>query len=120
MFFIIDSDVILANRICANPQNTVSFEELKKLRAKIESKVRSVLVDISEESIFSAIEFHPELFKWNGKAVEKTDKQMNNEYFYACFNSKIPSEIRNQVLEIINTYKRRKCDRKPNPKKPIC
>jgi hypothetical protein len=54
-----------------------------------------VLVDISEESVFSAIEFHPELFKWNGNAVEKTD---GSDRLKNGFNSQIPSDIRDQVL----------------------
>jgi hypothetical protein len=104
MCYEIDSMVVLAKRLCSGRQDSVTLGELKKLRIKIESKVRSVVVDMSEESVFSAIEFHPELFRWNGDAIAKaadSDRFLNTGYLYACFNNRVPTGIRSQVLKAI-------------------
>lgn len=99
----IDSSVLIVN-ILKNRQNC-SIKELIKIKESLENSIPNIYINISDNSIYSTIENHPRMLKWDNFNIEKvidSDDFFEQEFVDRCFNVDIDEPIRSKVIRILN------------------
>ena len=105
MCTVIETPFVLAN-LFAHRSGPVSIKQLKKIRRDVEKAVTSVFVDVSTSSICSSIQLYPEMFRWEGEEVARVDGSddwFEKSYIDTCINARVPSEICDSVVSVIQS-----------------
>lgn len=98
MCYEIDSDVIMAN-LLRNKDNC-SIKELVHIKQKIEEENPDVYVDVTRNSIFSAIETNPLFFIWVDDQIKRSnsfDQQFVELFFNESYSSKLKKIIQSTI-----------------------
>lgn len=99
----IDSSVLIMN-ILKNRDNC-SIKELIRIKESLENEIPNVYINISDNSIFSTIENHPRMIKWDDYTIEKvsdSDEFFETDFIDRCFNVDIFEPIRERVITLLN------------------
>jgi len=103
MCYIIEADCVLVYVFVAG-KRTVTIRDLNKVRARLESEFNNVFIDISNASIYYAIEHRPDLFRFceDSLVIHDDQKKLSSpEYIEEIFNWRIPLEYRERFVETI-------------------
>lgn len=101
-------DCILAN-VFANGRSKISLHDLHCIQVEL-NKIPEVLVGISEDCIYYAIDSHPDMFQWcDGSYICREQSQGNSdlfepEYVDEYFNYNLPEAIKSEVVETLSRY----------------
>jgi hypothetical protein len=82
----------------------VNISKLRSLQYQIERAHPTIRVDISIQSLIASVEECPQMFVWDdeGIAREKDSSEFfTEEYINSVFNSRIPQEIRQSVIDLL-------------------
>jgi hypothetical protein len=95
---IINADSFIASLLKKREQ--ISFEELQRIKKKVEKELPGVVIDISSPSIESALYYYPNLFKRSGSFIMKQDNSINNynsDLVDKMLISQIPNNIKKKI-----------------------
>jgi len=101
----ISSKVILVNGLLVKKSLTSYF--LKKVKNQICSNLGKELiyVDVTNDSVCSAVEINPDLFYWNKNKViraKNSENFYNADYIDKFINGRLPKEISDLVKRAIS------------------
>jgi hypothetical protein len=97
MCYIIDSKYVLANYLMGRPKITIA--ELKNLANEIESKVPTVFVDISRDSLGTTMDYFSMMFRQDDATIcRANEKYFTLDNINLFFNNDIPEKIRSSFL----------------------
>lgn len=102
MCYFIDSEIILGNLLANKRKKEYSIKELFNIKEALECKLSNVYIDMAKNSLFSAMEYYPNLFKWTGKSIVLDNSKCDKSFIDSNFNRKLPLEIKDQVKVIIS------------------
>ncbi len=100
MHNVIDADCILANLL--QKHERVTTRDLNRVRGAIERSVPSVFVDVTGDCIVWAVNKSPDMFSLCDNVITRK-KQWSEDDVEEAFNWRIPSEVRQNVLQILRT-----------------
>lgn len=80
------------------------FRELSKIKEKIQNVFPNVYVKVDKDSVLSYVNVYPQIFKYNGKYIEKADK---SDVFFEdgvidYFNDGLENNLKDEIIKIIN------------------
>ena len=99
----IKSKYILAN-VLMKSDREITVAMLKRLRRRIEARIPNVFVDVSYDSVSSAVENYPWLFAWHNDNVARArgaDEYYSRDYIDQRFNNRLPGSVKNRILRLI-------------------
>lgn len=103
MCHVIDSDILLLYWF-KNHKDPLSISKIKMISEKLETSVQGIYVDISMDSLCSAIDQHPELFCWHEKGagcVERKIDAISDKDLDNWINWYVPGSVRSQVRSLL-------------------
>ena len=100
----INSKCMLANALL-NSSKPINLFYLSKLKEKLYKKLKNqvVYIDVSKDSILSAVYSNPKLFKYVGDKIDKADNSFQyyqEDYINNFINYKIPKDIKSIFLKV--------------------
>ncbi|MBS3073243.1 hypothetical protein J4465_00375 [Candidatus Pacearchaeota archaeon] len=101
----IEAEVLIANVL--KRREKVSIRELIDIEEKITKKFSSINILLSNSTIYFAIQYYPEIFKWNDKYIQRTEKYndiCNDHYLDSLLNYQIPENLKSEFLSSIAEY----------------
>ena len=104
MCHIIDSYLILVN-ILKNKKNECTIKDLLQMKDELEKSIPNIFIDITRQSIFSTLEYYPNMFYWTGNSIKcknNSESLFNETYIESNFNRKLPDNIKEKFLNIVN------------------
>lgn len=99
---VISADTFLA--LLLNVRERISFKELRNIRDKVESKYKSLSVDISIPSIEKTLFYYPEMFFRKDREIfraEHSEKYFDPEYIKNEFLVNMPAKIVNDISSLL-------------------
>ncbi len=100
----IEADVIMANYFLKN-QQPLTFGHLRRIRTDLEARMgESVYVDVSRPALLSAVEMHPEMFRWDGNTITRSDNAdrfFQLEYIEDYFNTRLHGRLGDEALNAL-------------------
>lgn len=101
MFYNVSAECILAN-VLKKHNVPIGYLELGKVRKYIYKELisSSLYIDISDDSISSAVENNPRLFSWHDEKISRaanSEEYYTDTYFKKCINYNLPPMIRNAI-----------------------
>lgn len=109
MCYEFDSEVVLANYFQKNKsKKECTFKDLNKLKSNLEKKIPGSYVDISKNSVLSALENHPKMFSFRSEKIYRntnnSSKYYSSNYVNAVFNNRIEREIFIKFETVLSEY----------------
>jgi hypothetical protein len=102
MCYFIDSEIILANLV-NNQKKEYTIKDLLNIKDSIEMEMSDIYIDLTKKSIFSTIEYYPHLFNWTGNSIKLVkDENLQDNYIELNFNRKLPIEIKDKIVNLVN------------------
>lgn len=104
MCHVINSENLLANFFSIKKVDKVSIPELKRLRQNIEKKLLYVVyVDITKDSIISAIEVNNGKYTWDDDCIIRGKEEFDSiQKVEDKYNWNMPKSIKEIYLSIID------------------
>ena len=102
---VINAKVVLANLLTAH-NKPVTIKHLKEIRQQLESKISGLYVDVTSDSVFTAVEMQRNMFKWDNDDIiraDNSDERFTAEAINKRYNWRIPEDIRPAVVEVLST-----------------
>lgn len=102
---VIEADFIMAKYL--QECDYLTLRNLNELSRNIQEQLHSVYLDISRNSVFSAIEYNPYLFVWDNDRViraKNSEKLYGSDFTDNLIIEPIPDDIAKKIKEIISEY----------------
>ena len=96
MCHVIKSRYILANYLLHHATGCMTIPKLRELQAVIEQKYPDVFVDISLQSLTSAVEDYPQMFSWEDAGISRAEdsaEYFDEERIRWQFNTRLPRGV---------------------------
>jgi hypothetical protein len=97
---VIDAECILANLL--QKREHITMRDLNYVRQAIEEAVPAVYVDVTTNCLVWAVNRWNDMFVWEGDTIRRLI-EWPQSYVDNCFNWRIPDNVRNLVLSVIES-----------------